>query len=271
MYKLAVLRIISLVVDADREAFEKAMNFMDLPTDVFFVIFSQFLGLRELKCLSVVSRKCHDIAHRVTVFQTKYKWNQYEGIDEYDGIDKHSLARIIVNKDAQCVLAAWPFVRFVIYPTVFCDLDHLWDFANVIGLTNTSFRNNCQINFEFCKIATLTTLDLSHNNLHDDGAKDLAATLKVSTTLTILDLSDTQIGCPGAKDLAAALKVNATLKTLDLSDNKIGAPGAKELAEALKVNTTLTTLDLKYNEIGSSGVKEIAAARKVNTNCTILE
>jgi hypothetical protein len=235
------------------------MHFTDLPNDVFFVIFSQFLGLRELKCLSVASRKCRDIAHRVTAFQNKYKCNQY------DGIDQHSLARITGTQEAQCVLAAWPFVRFVIHPAPVCALDHLWDFANVIGLNNNSKRNNHQINFsrvlEFCKIATgLELLDVRGNEIDDAGAKDLAAALKVNATLTSFDLSENKIGAPGAKDLAAALKVNTTLTTLDLTANEIGAAGAKDLATALKVNTTLTTLDLYKNSIGPPGAIYLAAA-----------
>ena len=62
-----------------------------------------------------------------------------------------------------------------------------------------------------------------------------------SPVLNNLDLTGNDIGDDGAKAIAEALKVNPVLTTLDLHNNLIGAEGAKAIAEALKVNPLLKT------------------------------
>ncbi|KAL9965588.1 hypothetical protein ACROYT_G029409 [Oculina patagonica] len=126
---------------------------------------------------------------------------------------------------------------------------------------------------------TLTRLDLSDNNIYDDGAADLAEALKANTNLTRLDLTDNRIGDHGATCLAEALKLNTALTGLDLSnktrfelaDNRIGDHGATCLAEALKLNTSLTWLDLADNLIGDHGATCLAEALKLNTSLTSLD
>jgi len=72
----------------------------------------------------------------------------------------------------------------------------------------------------------------------------LAEALKTNTTITTLDLSYNDIGHEGAKALAEALKNNTTITTLDLVGNPIGDEGPKALAEALETNMTITKLDI---------------------------
>ena len=61
----------------------------------------------------------------------------------------------------------------------------------------------------------------------------------------------------GAREIAAALRVNSTLHTLNLNSNSVGDDGAREIAAALRVNSTLQTLDLQYNSVGANGAREI--------------
>jgi hypothetical protein len=95
----------------------------------------------------------------------------------------------------------------------------------------------------------LTKLNLTSNELGDNGAAALANALEVNTSLTELDLEHTGIGKDGAAALAKALKVNKTLKQLNLSGNQIETEGAYVLAEALKENSSLVMLDLRINGI----------------------
>ena len=99
-------------------------------------------------------------------------------------------------------------------------------------------------------------LDLSHNKIGDYGTKELAANLHNCTQLKWLDLSHNEIGDDGVKELAANLH-NCT--QLNLSHNEIGEDGAKELAANLYHCTQLKELDLSHNEIGDDGAKELAA------------
>ena len=102
--------------------------------------------------------------------------------------------------------------------------------------------------------AVLTTLNLAGNQICGldeygegtytvDGIKALAKAL-VKAPLTTLDISINQIGDEGAQALAKALKVNAAVLTsLGLGNNTIRDQGAAAIAEALKVNAALTKLE----------------------------
>ena len=78
----------------------------------------------------------------------------------------------------------------------------------------------------------------------------LAAALEKNSTLTSIDLSYNNIGDEGVASMAAALEKNSTLTSIDLRANDIGVEGAASLAAALEKNSTLTSLDLQLNEIG---------------------
>ena len=71
--------------------------------------------------------------------------------------------------------------------------------------------------------------------------------------MTSLDLSVNEIDNDGVKSIADALVHNSTLTTLNLAQNKITNEGAKSLANALGHNTTVSTLNLDYNKIGIKG------------------
>jgi hypothetical protein len=57
-------------------------------------------------------------------------------------------------------------------------------------------------------------LDLSGDNISDEGAKDVADNLKVNTLLEMVHLNNNNIGAKGAKYLADALKVNTSVKMI---------------------------------------------------------
>ena len=69
------------------------------------------------------------------------------------------------------------------------------------------------------------------------------------------------IGDNGAKAIAAALKVNAVVTILDLGHNSIGDEGAIAIEEALKVTAVLTKLWLGSNNMGDAGWKTSGAKR----------
>jgi len=62
--------------------------------------------------------------------------------------------------------------------------------------------------------------------------------------LNNLDLSGNEIGDEGAKEIAFSLRINSSLNILDLTDNNIGNEGAKEIAFSLRINFSLNYLDL---------------------------
>ena len=109
-------------------------------------------------------------------------------------------------------------------------------------------------------IAVLNKLELSDNNIEDEGAIALGKALKKNKSLTELMLNTCNIGPNGVIALAAALSEStAVLKKLALSYNNIGDKGATAIGNALKTNSTLEELWLINCEIGLGG-KKLAAA-----------
>jgi internalin A len=99
----------------------------------------------------------------------------------------------------------------------------------------------------------LTTLNLSENQIGDDGARALANL----TNLASLDLSLNQIGDHGARALANL----ANLANLDLSHNQIGDDGARALANL----ANLASLDLRHNQIGDDGARALSSLASLSS------
>ena len=60
-----------------------------------------------------------------------------------------------------------------------------------------------------------------------------------NNTLTTIDISNNDVGYEGARVIAEAVKINTTLTTLILRCCNIGESWSKLIAEALKTNTTI--------------------------------
>lgn len=70
---------------------------------------------------------------------------------------------------------------------------------------------------------------------------------ETTTALKYLDLSDNDITDDGAAALAKMLSTNSVLRTLDLSKNDIGSYGVEKLAEALQMNGMIIEINLDFN------------------------
>eukprot|EP00667_Euglena_gracilis_P029289 EG_transcript_38535 len=99
----------------------------------------------------------------------------------------------------------------------------------------------------------------------------LATALKDNTSLQSIDLSGNDIGDDGTAFLADALKGNTTLKEINLDQNVIGPEGAVHLNALLKGNTTLHSISLADNVLGSTGAAHVAAALRTNATLQRLE
>jgi Ran GTPase-activating protein (RanGAP) involved in mRNA processing and transport len=115
-------------------------------------------------------------------------------------------------------------------------------------------------------LTNLTSLDLTYNNIGPGAAAALAQSTTL-TNLTSLDLSSNNIGDDGAEGLAQSTTLT-NLTSLDLFSNDIGAGGAVALARSTTL-TNLTSLDLAYNNIGAAGAEALARSTTL-TNLTSL-
>merc|ERR1719447_2476409 len=121
-----------------------------------------------------------------------------------------------------------------------------------------------------CKLLKQTTslkelyLEWNALGLHDIGMSAVAEGLAVNKCVEVLDLSNNQICQNGARLLCLALKRNKTLKTLDMRWNNVGVAGGREFLSALQHNKTLVGLQLAGNNIPSDTLKAISTSIQRN-------
>lgn len=114
----------------------------------------------------------------------------------------------------------------------------------------------------------LETVNMNGKRLDDERLARLSEVLSYNTSVTSLELSNNNIGHKGARSLADALQLNLYIEHIDLSGNDIGNKGAVALAECLQHNNiSLISLDLQNNGIEYEGA--IALLSAVSTNKTI--
>lgn len=103
-----------------------------------------------------------------------------------------------------------------------------------------------------------TRLELTGRRINDALVVELATLVENNTDLRYLDLSNNEIGNQGAIALGRALGVNRALQYLDLSGNCIGSSGAEGLSEGLVGNPVVTNLGMMNNHIGDHGAQSFA-------------
>ena len=115
------------------------------------------------------------------------------------------------------------------------------------------------------RTTALTELSMLRCGQGPGGGKALGEALETNATLTSLDLTQNDLGVEGAIAFGAALRVNTTLRTLNMKFNRIGFGLERALvfAQSLEVNATLTWLDISQNELGAIGGLAFGKALKV--------
>ena len=146
-----------------------------------------------------------------------------------------------------------------------------------VNKINDSLQNNT--NLQLLKLKNITSegvkpifevkalqrLDLSNNNLSDDGAVTISDGLKNNNTLLELNISHNNITNKGIKNITESIQVNTTLKKLDLSHNVISDDGTVTISDGLKNNNTLLELNISHNNITNKAIKYITESIQVNT------
>jgi len=111
--------------------------------------------------------------------------------------------------------------------------------------------------------ATIHELNFQGDKLKGEGARALAKMLSLDIgSITSVDLTRNDIDDKACVALANMLPLNSTLQKLTLRYNRIGLEGCRAFAAAIPKNRTLRELYLGHNLIGDEGAACIAKAAK---------
>lgn len=114
----------------------------------------------------------------------------------------------------------------------------------------------------------IKSINLSNNNIGDDGVKHIIALLRMKETLTILYLNNNQIGDQGVKLLADTLSHHTSkLKNLYLNENpRITNQCVDHLVKMFKLNQSLKILWLLKCGINGNGKQKLIQAAEEKQN-----
>ena len=107
------------------------------------------------------------------------------------------------------------------------------------------------------EVRTLQKLDLSNNNLSDDGAATISDGLKANRTLLELNISHNGIEDNGAQEIAKAIKINLSLQNVNISKNYISSEGLLYFMKTVKNNCSLQVVNITHNNVTKSGFRNI--------------
>lgn len=112
-----------------------------------------------------------------------------------------------------------------------------------------------------CHSPRIISLDLSYGYVSDNGIKQIARALPRSS-LTSLNVSNNNIGLSGIRFLAKTLKKCPRIYSLNVSTNSFEEEGAMCIVNAIH---SLTHLSLAWNMIGPLGVRDVITALQTSS------
>ena len=130
-------------------------------------------------------------------------------------------------------------------------------------LTSAFFHHNIYTNIQI--------LNISNQDISDDGVVAISEYLKISNTIQELDISRNAISNIGIVYISEALHVNTTLQVFNISHNNISNDGVVVISECLRSNNTLEQLNMSHNQISDIGAINIGEVLQINTTLQKLD
>ena len=113
---------------------------------------------------------------------------------------------------------------------------------------------------------TLKYIDLSHNQIHDNGFDSFQKYPRENLILEEIDVSSNYISDKSASEFFKNLEENTTMLKLNFFDNHLGNESAKAIIEILKTNRYIMNINISCNNIGLRVLSEIKNQIKNNRN-----
>ena len=115
-------------------------------------------------------------------------------------------------------------------------------------------------------------MDISGNDIGDDGIAHLATALQANTTMKILNIGfNFDVAVNGAESLGRALSVNSSLEELHISCTSVGDEGVAHIANGLQTNTTMKVLNVSNCGISDKGAESAAKALAASSSLERLD
>ena len=123
---------------------------------------------------------------------------------------------------------------------------------------------------------SLTSLDLSSNQIDDPAGAYVARLLKRNTALVNVSLGSNQLGARACRAFGESLCSNTTLKCLSLEANSLSRggediSGIRALADMFSKNKTLTSINLWRCTLGAEAGLALSRGMESNQTITFLE
>ena len=114
-------------------------------------------------------------------------------------------------------------------------------------------------------------VDLSKNNLQDQGVEALISVIESNSSIIHLDLAQNNISAKGAKKVFKGLANSESLISLNIGNfenvnkNKVGAKAVPKLNQLISSSQVLSYLDLRSTNLTDSGLALLCDSLKGNT------
>jgi hypothetical protein len=117
---------------------------------------------------------------------------------------------------------------------------------------------------ELCSVIVfndrVTSLDLSHNNLGDDGAEVLAKLMSQKKNVLALNVSHNGITDAGVVLLMRAARKHVLLQSLNIASNAVGDASVLEITRLVEMSDCITELVLIDTQVSVRGALALAQA-----------
>ena len=155
-----------------------------------------------------------------------------------------------------------------------------WNDIDLDLNSNVTSLNMCKKRFgntgaflvsKFFYKTNILKLDISYNNISDDGAVAISKCLKNNNTLQELNMLHNEVCDNGIINISKALEMNRKFQVFNISINNISDDGAVVISEYLKYSNSLKELNMSYNKVSDDGIINIGKALQMNATLQVLD
>ena len=123
--------------------------------------------------------------------------------------------------------------------------------------SNKQSGNHMASDLSSSGLLLVSSLDLSHNQLSDEGLTELMFALRYNSTLIALNVSHNNVSDESSTTICDCLENNKTLQILNISKNWISKRGVMRIVVVCTKNRTLYKLVCTHNNLSKSGLAGI--------------